>query len=383
MRLRYLPVLIALIAAAPMRALAAPADLDAAQKLTREACEAIVHQDVQPLLELIRNGDIRSELLQRMPEGYPSDPEEREKIAAAFMERLETDLTKILSSAAGAELYLPSPREDKDSLVVPVRFDCGSAQKTRFTIFQIFRYRTSPEGPRLVNMETPLAGRDLVSGTASLMPPHWPELAEDKEKLRQKAQVILAMLRGSHVEAEKAAREALKESPDDMVFRLALSGALVSIKKYEDAKALYNDMLARGQAVLFAHNQLATLAVEQQNYDEAIAHLRIVQEGLGEDDCILAQIANAQRLAGKTAEAKTTLDRALQISPFSLHALEQRARLRIGQGDLDGAADDLRLVKTHHGLGVLTLLKDPEFSKLVLMEKYGDLIDRTPEPKAP
>jgi tetratricopeptide (TPR) repeat protein len=198
------------------------------------------------------------------------------------------------------------------------------------------------------------------------------------------------MLRGAHLEAEKAAREALKESPDDMAFRMALAGALVSMHKFDDARELYRDMLARGQAVLFARYQLAALAIAEEHYDEAVAHLQAVLDGLAEDDWILAQIANAQRLAGlaatqpaaKTAEAKATVERALKISPFSRHALEQRAKLRIHAGDLDGAAADLRMIKEHHGLNVVALLKDPDFSKLVLMEKYGDILDR-PEAKSP
>jgi len=108
-----------------------------------------------------------------------------------------------------------------------------------------------------------------------------------------------------------------------------------------------------------------------------------VLDGLPEDDWLLAQMANAQMLAGKTAEAKATLERALKISPFSRHALEQRARLRIREGDLDGAAADLRTVKEHHGQNVVTLLKDTDFSKVVLMEKYGDIIDRPAPPKSP
>jgi tetratricopeptide (TPR) repeat protein len=384
MRLQRLFILIALVAATPpMRALGDPADLDAAKKLTREVCEAVARKDFKPLLELIRNGDIRSQLIQRMPEGYPSNPEEREKIAAGFMGTIETAIPKVWASAAEAERFMPSPRDEKGSLVVPVRFDSPNEQKARFTVFQLFRYRTSPEGLRLVNIETPLAGQDLVSATVSLMPPHWPQLPEDKEKLRRKQAVLLAMLRGSHLDAEKAAREALKESPDDMGFRLALADALVSMKKYDDAKELYRDMFARGQAVLFAHGELASLAIAEERYDEAIAHLQAVLDGLGEDDWILAQIADAQRLAGKTAEAKATLERALKISPFSRHALEERAKLRIHEGDLDGAAADLRTIKEHHGLNVVALLKDPDFSKLVLMEKYGDLLDRPSAPKAP
>jgi hypothetical protein len=40
------------------------------------------------------------------------------------------------------------------------------------------------------------------------------------------------------------------------------------------------------------------------------------------------------------------------------------------------------MIKEHHGLNVVALLKDPDFSKLVLMEKYGDILDR-PEAKSP
>ena len=215
------------------------------------------------------------------------------------------------------------------------------------------------------------------------MPAHWPEWPEDREKKQRQQAVIGAMMRGSHFEAEQAARKALKESPEDIVFRLALGRALDSMKKYEDSKELYRDMLARGQAVLFAHNQLAAQAIEEEHYDEAVAHLQTVLDGLPEDDWLLAQLANAQRLAGKTAEAKATLERALKISPFSRHALEQRARLRIHAGDLDGAAADLRTVKEHHGLNIVALLKDPDFSKVLLMDKYGDILNRPAAPKAP
>jgi pentatricopeptide repeat protein len=165
-----------------------------------------------------------------------------------------------------------------------------------------------------------------------------------------------------------------------MVFRLTLARALGSMKKYDDAKELYRDMLARGQAVLFAHYQLAAMAIEEQHYDEAIAQLQLVLDGLPEDDWLLAQLANAQMLAGKTAEAKATLDRALKLSPLSRHALQQRARLRIREKDLDGAAADLRTVKEHHGQNIVVLLKDPDFSQVVLMEKYGDIIGRQFQP---
>ena len=215
------------------------------------------------------------------------------------------------------------------------------------------------------------------------LPAHWPQLPEDNEQRRRKQAVIYAMLRGSHFEAEKAAREALKESPDDWVFRTTLAGALISMRKYDDAREVYRDMLARGQAVLFAHYQLATLDIAQEHYDEAIPHLQTVLDGLGEDDWILTQLANARMLAGKTTDAKVTLERALKVNPFSHYALEKRAKLRIQEGDLDGAAADLRTIKAHGGLNILALLKDADFSKLVLMEKYGDILDRPSEPKAP
>ncbi|MGO8703229.1 MAG: tetratricopeptide repeat protein [Candidatus Brocadiia bacterium] len=381
MRLRHLLVLTALMAAMPpMCALGAQADLDAARKLTAEACEAMSHKDFEPVLELIRTGDIPGELIQRMPAGYPADPKERERIAAEFMETIAKSVPSIWSYAADAERFLPPPRDEKGSLVVPVRFDSRNAEKVQVTVFQLFRYRAAPEGPRLVNIETPLTGPDIVSTAAALMPAHWPESAEDKEKKERKHAMIVQMMRGSHFEAEKAAREALKESPEDMVFRLTLARALGSMKKYDDAKALYRDMLARGQAVLFAHYQLAATALDEQRYDEALAQLQIVLDGLPEDDWLLAQLANAQMLAGKTAEAKATLDRAFKLSPFSRHALLQRARLRIREGDLDGAAADLRTVKERYGQNIVMLLKDPDFSKVVLTDKYGDIIDRRFQP---
>jgi tetratricopeptide (TPR) repeat protein len=383
MRLRYALLLIALIAVPPMRALGAPADLVAAQKLTGNVCEAMAHKDFQPLLELIRKGDIQSELIARMPEGYPSDPKRREEIAGGFMKTIEAGVPQIWSYAPAAERFLAPPREEKGVLVVPVRFDSGNKQRAHVTVFQVFRYRASPEGLRLVNIETPLAGPDLVSSAASLMSAHWPESLEDREKKERQQAVIVQMMRGSHFEAEQAARKAMKESPEDIVFRLAMGRALDSMKKYDDSKELYRDMLARGQAVLFVHNQLAAQAMAEEHYGEAVTHLQAVVDGLPEDDWLLTQLANAQMLAGKTAEAKATLERALKINPLSRHALEQRARIRIREGDLDGAAADLRTVKEHYGQNVVTLLKDPDFSKLVLMDKYADIIDRAAPPKAP
>ena len=264
-----------------------------------------------------------------------------------------------------------------------MRFDSRNKQRAQVTVFQVFRYRTSPEGLRLVNIQTPLAGPDLVSTAASLMPAHWPQSLDDEEKKQRQQAVIVQMMRGSHFEAEQAARKALKESPEDLVFRLALGRALDSMKKYDDAKELYRDMLARGQAVLFVHNQLAAQAMAEEHYDEAVTHLQAVVDGLPADDWLLVQLANAQMLAGKTAEAKATLERALKIAPLSRHALEQRARLRIRTGDLDGAAADLRTVKQHYGRNIVALLKDPDFSKIVLMDKYADIIDRAAPPKAP
>jgi tetratricopeptide (TPR) repeat protein len=372
-------ILIASVAAAaPARALADSAGLDAAQKLTREVCEAIGRKDFKPLQELIRNGDIQNELIQRMPETYPTDPKRRQAIAAGFMKMVEAQVPKIWAAATTAERCMLPPRDEKGSLVVTVRFDSRSEQKAQFTIFQTFRYRASPEGLRLVNIETPLAGIDIVSATAATMPAHWPQTPADRERLARQQAVIVAMMRGSHFDEERAARQALKESPDDTFFRLKLADALASMKKHDDEKELYRDMLARGQAVLFAHYQLATVAVTEGRYDEAVAQFQTVLDRLGEDDWLLTQIANAQMLAGKTAEAKGTLERALKASPFSRYALLQRARLRVHEGDLDGAAADLRLVKEHHGLNAVSVLEDPDLSKVVLADKYRDILGRPP-----
>jgi Tfp pilus assembly protein PilF len=376
-------ILTVLIAAAmPARALADSADLDAAQKLTREVCEAMGRRDFKPLQDLIHNGDIRNELVRRMPDTYPTDPKTRQEIAAGFVKEIETEVPRIWAAVATAERVLLPPRDEKGSLAVTARFDSPSAQKAQFTVFQTFRYRAAPEGPRLVNIETPLAGYDIVSATAATMPPHWPQTPEDKEQLRQQVAVLAAIRRGSHFDEERAARQALKESPGDIIFRLKLAEALASMKKHDDEKELYGDMLARGQAVLFAHYQLAAVAVEEEHYDEAIAQFQVVLDGIGEDDWILTQLANAQVLGGKTAEAKATLERALKINPFSRYALLQRARLRVHEGDLDGAAADLRLVKEHHGLNAVSLLKDPDLSKVVLADPYRDILDRPP-PKTP
>ena len=145
------------------------------------------HKDFEPVLELIRTGDIPGELIKRMPAGYPADPKERERIAADSWKRSRRASPRIWSYAADAERFLPPPRDEKGFLVVPVRFDSRNAEKVQVTVFQLFRYRAAPEGPRLVNIETPLTGPDIVSTAAALMPAHWPESAEDKEKKQRQA----------------------------------------------------------------------------------------------------------------------------------------------------------------------------------------------------
>jgi tetratricopeptide (TPR) repeat protein len=86
-----------------------------------------------------------------------------------------------------------------------------------------------------------------------------------------------------------------------------------------------------------AYAQLGEIAIHEKRYDEAASLLRQSLSFNPEDCLVLADLAVALRLAGKTAEATKAVDQALERMPLLPFALTEKARLTASTASGAGA----------------------------------------------
>lgn len=129
---------------------------------------------------------------------------------------------------------------------------------------------------------------------------------------------------GELKDAERVARAILKRNPQDLFTRVLLVRTLIGLSKPDDARPFLNEMLENKQALVFAHDRLANMALGAGNYAEAIHHLEAVLADLGEDDFALTAIADVHLRAGNNTQAKRLLDRALELNGSNHEALRLR-----------------------------------------------------------
>jgi tetratricopeptide (TPR) repeat protein len=179
-------------------------------------------------------------------------------------------------------------------------------------------------------------------------------------------------------DVERRARAALKYAPDNLSVRIALANALMVQGRYAEAKPLLQTMADRDECTLYADRQLAIIATQANDYPEAIRRLNALLDGLGEDEGALLDLARIQLSADNSAEAEKALTRALAVAPKSFGALEMRARILIRRNDMDGAAADLRAIRTFYNRPPDYFSKDADFKKLKGAEKYADIFAASP-----
>lgn len=127
-----------------------------------------------------------------------------------------------------------------------------------------------------------------------------------------------------------AAADAYPTLPQGIAARYQAAAALAALGRTSDANAQYRQVMEASGAGVYG--QMARLGLAETHltdgaYDEAIAILEAESTSLDSDlprDAVLMRLGSAYRLAGRTSEARGTLDAILVDFPASPYGPEAR-----------------------------------------------------------
>ena len=150
-----------------------PADdarqLEAVALLTEAVAKGLVSGRTQPLLDLVAEGQITDVLLREATQRWGLSQDQQARLAVGLVEGWRRLAGEMARGVQDAFPHLMPPRAEQGHIVATVRFDLPEARN-----YLLFRYRPSSRGPRLVNIEYPLLGMDLVNIMLTRMPRHKP-----------------------------------------------------------------------------------------------------------------------------------------------------------------------------------------------------------------
>ena len=96
--------------------------------------------------------------------------------------------------------------------------------------------------------------------------------------------------------------------------------------RYDDARTLFEGLVALDSASYFGFAGLGALALAQNNLDEAEENLRAAAERNGKDPTVLANLGETLLRQSKTEEAAGFFKRALDLDPANSDPGANRAR---------------------------------------------------------
>jgi len=133
-----------------------------------------------------------------------------------------------------------------------------------------------------------------------------------------------------------AAAEAYPATETGLTARYHAGTTLVSLGKFDDAIKQYDQVIANGSGILQRMSRLgkAEAQLRAGQFDPAIATLKETAEQAGTNlpvDAVLMELARAQRLAGKTDDARKTLTQVVEKhadSPLAADAKTELEKLK-------------------------------------------------------
>jgi len=152
------------------------------------------------------------------------------------------------------------------------------------------------------------------------------------ERAGHDPEVVEAAAENAESEGDWTAAAFLWHRHAEMVMNPAASRtkqglAQMELGDFDEAEATINDARALDPNLRGALNGLAFLAERRGNYDDALQAWGNIVDLQGEDQQALSGIASNLLRVGRREEGKAALDRALELSPFSVEVLRRQAEL--------------------------------------------------------
>jgi serine/threonine-protein kinase len=143
--------------------------------------------------------------------------------------------------------------------------------------------------------------------------------------------------------SRRAAERAVALDPNLPDARLAISGYNRDVKHdLKAARAAAEEALRLRPGSSTALSAIATLDVAEGQWDSALVHGRQASHLDPRSAQAATRLGDALRRLGRLPEARTELDRGMNLSPTGLGVLEDRAMVELKAGDLDSARAVLR-----------------------------------------
>lgn len=145
--------------------------------------------------------------------------------------------------------------------------------------------------------------------------------------------------------------------------------------RYDRAVKEFNDMLALDPNFAVGRLSLGKAYLEKKNYDKAIEELRLAAslEGASDDS---ASLAHALAVAGRTAEARTILDKLLKTRAEGGLPADRIALIYTGLGDRDKAFEWLGKALEERAYDMVMFKVEPRFAPLRSDPRFKALLRR-------
>jgi putative PEP-CTERM system TPR-repeat lipoprotein len=172
----------------------------------------------------------------------------------------------------------------------------------------------------------------------------------------------LALLDGDTGEAIRQYESILEHRPDHMRTVVKLGRLLVSLKRFDEAQALYEARVEAHPDAVDPRVLLAEIHMLQGQPGRALALLRAAPESVTDHPAYLAVLGKGQLAAGELASAIHSLERLIKVRPRYLPAHDMLAGAYARQGNLgklEASLDQALAIRPGHlpaRLGMLKLL---------------------------
>ena len=192
---------------------------------------------------------------------------------------------------------------------------------------------------------------------------------------------------GRQDDAERALRQFAKEHPDEVQAELDLVEFLRRVKGADAAEGELQSRIAKGGNVFSYKLALAQLSLAKGNYPEAVDLMRkLIAETTDSKNATVARLQLARMMMSKNdnAEATKLVEAVLADDEKNVEALTLRATIRMANGKLNDAIEDLRAAfnqapQSAQIIGLLAdayerngsvALADEQYAKALVVEQF-------------
>ena len=268
-------------------------------------------------------------------EGMAKDPKRRAAYQKHVIEVLMRQGKRAEAAAINEQILKDDPNDaDARSLDASLKLDKGDVQRALIELQQVVTQ--SPDNP--------VAHFNL--GRAYAMRQEWEQARQQFSKAIEirgdylAAHLAMAQLqaaRGDYGAAIKAAQQAMAVDPNNLSARLIQAASLINLKRYPEAHAMLDALLARHPDSTDVMFQMAVLLLVENKYKESEATFRKVYDLNQANPRGLLGLAEAYMIQGKNDEALAALKAESDKAPTRTDLLVALADAAARSGRFDMA----------------------------------------------